>query len=161
MDKQVINLLSAVGVAGALYLGFGAFAGAQIASGPEAQVKEREQTMKSLGASMATTAKFIKGEGGSAEDVLKAAMTIVEVGKRDPAAVFPEGTGVGVGESEAKPEIWQNFGEVTKRWQALEPAGVKLAEVAPSGDKAAIGQAMQALGRTCSNCHEDFRVKKN
>ena len=161
MDKRVINLVSAVGVAGALYLGFGGFAGAQSASGPEAQVKEREQTMKTLGASMATTAKFLKGEGGTAEDVLKAATTIAEVAKRDPAVVFPEGTAVGVGDSAAKPEIWQNFAEVSKRWKAMEPAAMKLAEVAASGDKAAIGQAMQGVGRTCSNCHEDFRVKKN
>lgn len=161
MDARFVNILSAVTVAGVLFLGFGGLAGAQGASDPVAQVKDREQVMKSLGASMATVGKFLKGEGGTSEDVLKAAMTIAEASKRDPKVIFPVGTAVGVGESAAKPELWENFAEATRRWHAVEPAALRLAEVAPSGDKALIGQAMQGVGQACSNCHEDFRVKKN
>lgn len=160
MDTRVINALAAVSVAGLLFLGFGGVVGAATGGDPVAQVKQREQTMKTLGGGMGTVAKFVKGEGGSAADVQAAAAAITEMAAKDPVMVFPEGTAIGVSDSHAKPELWQNWPKAVEYWNGLKPAAARLTEAANSGDRAQIAQAMQGVSKACSTCHEDFRLKK-
>jgi cytochrome c556 len=74
--------------------------------------------------------------------------------------VFMTGTAVGVGESAAKPELWQSWSVAEERWKAVQPAAMKLGEAIKGGDRAQIAQALGATSKTCGTCHEDFRVKK-
>ncbi|WP_029010195.1 c-type cytochrome [Azospirillum halopraeferens] len=131
-----------------------------LAADPLAQVKERETLMKKLGGGMKAVGGFVKNEGPTAADVQAAAAAITEVSTVDPRTVFPEGTAIGVGDSEAKPELWQNWTTAEGYWNDLKPAAEQLTAAAGSGDRAQVARAMQAVGKVCQTCHEDFRLKK-
>lgn len=157
MNNRVVNALAAVSLSALLVAAFGGMAGA---ADPADMVKERQQTMKKLGGGMGAVAKFVKNEGGTLEDAAKGAEAVVAVAKLDAKAVFVPGTAVGVGESAAKPELWQSWSVAEERWKAVQPAAVKLGEAIKGGDRAQIAQALGATSKTCGTCHEDFRVKK-
>ncbi|MBP2293533.1 c-type cytochrome [Azospirillum rugosum] len=160
MDSRVVNALAAGSVAAFLYLGFGGLGAAATDGDPAALVKQREQTMKSMGGGLQTIAKFVKGEAGSAADVQAAVAAITEASSKDPAVVFPQGTAIGTADSDAKPELWQNWPKAVEYWNGLKPATAKLTEAANAGDRAQIAQALQGVSKACANCHEDFRQKK-
>lgn len=71
--------------------------------------------------------------------------------------VFQEGSDVG--ETEALPAIWE---QPEKFAAALETAELATAAfvrvVAAGGDNAAAGAAFRDVGKSCSGCHDDFRV---
>ncbi len=160
MDSRVVNASAAISVAALLFLGFGGTVGTAASADPTTQVKQREQTMKSMGGGLQTVAKFVKGEAGTVADVQKAVAAIVEASSKDPNMVFPQGTAIGVSDSEAKPELWQNWPKAMEYWNGLKPATARLNEAANSGDRAQIAQAMQGVSKVCGGCHEDFRQKK-
>lgn len=70
-------------------------------------------------------------------------------------ALFPEGSIVG--DSKALPAIWENWETFT----AIVDSGVVAAEAglvaAQAGDAAAYAAALQTVGRTCGQCHQQFR----
>lgn len=158
MKFRLLNAVLAAAVSGGLFL---AFTPAAPAADPAEQVKARQQHMKKLGGGMQTIGKFLKGEAGTVEDVQKAAAAIDEAAKADFAALFPQGTAAPVAESAAKPELWQNLPKAQQQWTDLKPVADKLVAAAATGEKAQIGPAMQATGKACGGCHEDFRIKKD
>lgn len=158
MIQRMHTVALAAAVSAGLFL---ALTPAAPAATPEDMVKARQQHMKKFGGGMQAIGKFLKGEGVSAEDMQKAAVQIEEAAKGDFAVLFPAGTAAPVGESAAKPELWQNLTKAKQQWADVKPAADKLLAAAMTGDKAQIGPAMQATGKACSGCHEDFRIKKN
>ena len=65
------------------------------------------------------------------------------------------------GETEATMAIWEKPEDFKKVTMAFIAESEKLAQVAGSGDKAAIGAQLGALGKNaCKACHDDFREKK-
>jgi cytochrome c556 len=75
--------------------------------------------------------------------------------------LFPEGTAKGDGpDTTAAPAIWEKWGEFEQVAAKFEQESAKLMEVADSGDMAALGQQLGALGKeACGSCHETFRIK--
>ncbi|MBP2301263.1 c-type cytochrome [Azospirillum picis] len=161
MNNRVVNVLAATSVAGLLFALFGLSSGTAGAADPAAQVKERQQTMKAMGGGLGAVAKYVKGEGATAEDASKGVAALVAASGKDPKAVFPEGTEVGVGDSAAKPELWKNWSKAQSDWGAVQPAAQKLQAALQGGDRAQVAQALAATSKTCGGCHEDFRIKKN
>ena len=49
------------------------------------------------------------------------------------------------------------FKQIAERFEA---EATKLAQVAKSGDEASVKSQIQAVGKTCSACHQDFREKR-
>lgn len=84
-----------------------------------------------------------------------AAMTTLRDNYSHIPALFPEGSIVG--DSEALPAIWENWDAFT----AIANAGLAAAEggiaAAEAGDAAAYAAALQAIGGTCGQCHQQFR----
>jgi cytochrome c556 len=133
--------------------------GAAFAADPIAQIKEREQLMKSLGDGMKAVGGFVKNEGTA--DAAKAGAKAIAKGATMPVAeVFPQGTALGVGKSHAKPALWENWGKTQEMWSALKTNADALVAATEGGDRAQVAQAMQAVGKSCGGCHEDFRLKK-
>ena len=62
-----------------------------------------------------------------------------------------------VGDSEAKPEIWQNWDDFKSKMQDLEETTAALAEASLSGDMATIMPAFKATGGSCKACHDDYK----
>lgn len=71
------------------------------------------------------------------------------------ADVFPEGSGDG---TRALPAIWADHGAFQERLLAFQAATAELLEAAEAGDAAAMQEAAGAVGRSCRDCHGDFRA---
>ena len=72
---------------------------------------------------------------------------------------FPAGTSVEDGyDTEALPTIWEKPEEFDAAIQKLLTESAAFAAVAGSGDKAAVAAQAKALGGSCGNCHDQFRV---
>ncbi len=75
---------------------------------------------------------------------------------------FPEGTGIDAGyDTEALETIWQQPAEFEAAAQKLIDESAAFAAVAAGGDKAAVAEQVKALGGSCGNCHDQFRVDKD
>jgi len=72
--------------------------------------------------------------------------------------IFPAGSGVG--ETRAKPEIWQNWAKFEAATKAFQTATKELARIAETGDMAAVGAQLNKAGETCGGCHKPFRKEK-
>ncbi|WP_207459477.1 cytochrome c [Azospirillum sp. SYSU D00513] len=129
------------------------------AADPAAQIKERQQTMKALADGMKPVAAFAKNEGPL--DAAKAgAVNLAKAAATPVAEVFPQGTAIGVGDSHTKPGLWENWGKSQELWSSMKTNADALVKATEGGDRAQVVQAMQAVGKTCGGCHEDFRQKK-
>lgn len=156
MSRISVSLFSAA----ALALGVACASLPAFAGDLDDKIEAREKTMKALGGGMKAAADYVKGEK-DLDDLKKATAGLVAAANRNAAEVFPKGTERGVGDSHAKPELWAEWTKAEDLWKSLAPAAAKLATAAEAGDKAAVGAAMQALGGSCKNCHEAYRIKKD
>jgi len=87
----------------------------------------------------------------------KNAEALATAARLDLLAGFPKGSTDE--DSEAKPEIWDNWSEFEEKFKALQMESEKLAGVAAKGDRAATLSQFQNTGKTCGGCHKKFREK--
>lgn len=127
-------------------------AGGAMAAG---EIAARQEAMKGAGGAM----KAIKAavESGKAADAVAPAEKIAAT-MHKVTALFPKGSDVG--ETDAKPEIWQDWAKFEKAAADAAAAAEKLAAVAKTDDPFATGDALKALGGTCGACHKPFRKPK-
>jgi cytochrome c556 len=115
---------------------------------PEEAVEMRQALMREDGGILRSA-----GELSGAEAV--AAMTTLRDNYDHIPELFPEGSIVG--DSEALPAIWERWEEFV----AIADSGVAAAEAgiaaAEAGDAAGYAAALQTLGGTCGQCHQQFR----
>lgn len=62
-------------------------------------------------------------------------------------------------ETDAKPDIRENWADFESKYQAFREASEKLAATAAGGEMAAIKEQFAATGKTCKGCHQDYREK--
>ena len=67
---------------------------------------------------------------------------------------------VTAGKTDAKPEVWQDWGKFEQAIADYEKAATALAGAAKGSDPAATGAAVKALGESCTGCHDSFRKPK-
>lgn len=115
---------------------------------PEEAVTMRQNLMREDGGILRTAGNLIGAEA-------VAAMTKLRDNYSHITALFPEGSIVG--ESKALPAIWENW----DAFAAIVDTGIAAAEsglaAAEAGDAAAYAAALQAIGGTCGQCHQQFR----
>ena len=68
---------------------------------------------------------------------------------------FPEGSDMG--ETKARPEIWENWDDFLTKAKANHDAASTLADIAAAGDMDAIPMAFKALSDTCGACHKLYK----
>ncbi|HLI11196.1 MAG TPA: cytochrome c [Alphaproteobacteria bacterium] len=148
--KRVV-ILGAVGVVTA-------WATAVLAADMGKVIEYRRNVMKAIGAHAADIVLILKGEVPfGASDILAHAEAINAMSKLVPALV-PPGSGPEAGDTNAKPEIWQNMDKFKADAERLQTESAKLVEVAKSGDMKAIGAQVAVLGKeACGACHKEFR----
>lgn len=146
-----IKKISAMAVAGLMTLGVVAVV-AQDAfvapATPEEAVSLRKALMKEDGGLLRSAGSLTGAEAVAAMQTLKDNYSHIP-------ALFPEGSIVG--DSEALPAIWENwdaFVAIAKTGEEAAAAGLAAAE---SGDAAGYAAALQAIGGTCGQCHQQFR----
>jgi cytochrome c556 len=72
---------------------------------------------------------------------------------------FPPGSGSGA-ETRAKPAIWTNFDDFKSKMGDLVDASRKLADVAKSGDEAAMKAQFKVTAGACKACHDKYREQE-
>ena len=117
-------------------------------SSPEEAVEMRQALMREDGGIM-------RSAGGLSGAEAVAAATTLRTNYGHIAELFPEGSIVG--DSEALPAIWENWEEFT----AIIDTGIAAADdalaAAEAGDAAGYAAALETLGGTCGQCHQQFR----
>ena len=138
------------------------FGSALMLGGAQAQDDEhilgyRQKVMKSMGASMGAIGDILKHKLPFAGHIAVHAGDISRM-----SAVIEESfeKEITEGRTDAKPDVWLDWDKFVAAAEALEAEGAKLAEVAGSGDMAAIGGQVKALGKACGDCHKPFRKPK-
>lgn len=127
------------------------------AQDPTAVIDARKAELKKAGGAVKAIGAFVKDGTGTAADVQAAAATIEAASKAFPNW-WPAGTAVGVGKSEAKPEIWTKMDDFKAKAAAFQTEASALVKVAAAGDKAAIGAQLGKTVGSCKSCHESYRA---
>ena len=75
------------------------------------------------------------------------------------APLLPEGfvNGPHKGKTDAKPAIWKNYADFSKKMKAFEEESQRLAEVAQDGEAGQIKEQFMKTAQTCKACHDDYR----
>ncbi len=129
-------------------------------SNHEGVLKYRQLVMKAVGAHMGGIGAIPKGEVSyGPKHIEEHAESIAYMAELLPDA-FRENVGTSGGETAAKQEIWGDWDNFVAKAKGLEAAAETLAEIAETGDMAAIGAGVKELGGACGACHTPFRVKK-
>ena len=162
MNKSFSNIASVV--VATVLIAFGATAVTAYALTPLEIVKHREGEMKKLGGHMKAIGGFLKKGEGTAADVARRAGEIGAIARKMPS-MFPDGTemnGAADSKYKSKPELWLDWENFEKAAALLESKSKALAVAAGGGDRAAIGEAFNEMGKKgCGGCHELFRMKVN
>ena len=61
------------------------------------------------------------------------------------------------GKTDAKPEIWKNYADFSKKMQAFETESARLAQVAQNGDAGQVKDQFMKTAQSCKTCHDDYR----
>lgn len=162
MRSKAARYLLAGAIAGAaLAVTSLATPGAQAQDDPAALIAYRQSIMKSIGGHMGAIAMAAKGEVSFTDQVAFHALAINEMSQH-LTRLFPEGSGKQAGETRALPVIWEKWDDFMAAAENLGVESAKLAEVAESGDRAAIAAQTGELGnKGCGGCHKTFREKKD
>ena len=142
--------------AGAMALGLAATVTAQDAAvdpaiaamTPEQLVEARQAAMKEDGGILRGAGALTGAEATAAADVLIKNFTNLP-------AMFPEGSIVGG--SKALPAIWENFDHFTGIFGKALQGAKDMKTAAAAGDATAYGAALEVIGGTCGECHQDYR----
>lgn len=124
----------------------------------DSRIDYRQKLMSAHGASMGAIGDILKFKlDYGAKHIAVHAKNIHEYATLIPDAFETEVT---AGATDAKPEIWQNWDDFTAKAKALQTEAGKLAQVAASGDMAAIMPQVKATGDACGGCHDVYRKPK-
>ena len=136
------------------------FASASVAfahSGATGIVKERMDSMKSIGSSMKTLGGMFAGKIGFDVKAVKNAAIVIEQHAAKIPAQFPKGSDHKP--TRALPMVWQSKAEFDKLALELGIAaktlGTKAASAKSVGD---IKLELIAVGSNCKACHKKFRA---
>jgi cytochrome c556 len=119
-------------------------------------IKQRQDIMESNGKAVGLVSKMAKGETPYDAKAAADAMKSIHGNAVKFTTLFPEGTEKGE-DTRAKPEIWKNKKDFEDWGKQLEDDAAK-AQAAAAGGLDSMKTALAALGKTCSGCHDDYRV---
>ncbi len=135
-------------------------AAAMAQTGGLAAIEARQANFKTIARTFKTINDELKGSRPSLDTLRAAAAELRAASQKIPGG-FPAGSGPETGaKTEALAAIWTNragFTEAANRHIAAVDA---LDAAVKAGDMARIRSATDAVGPTCKNCHDQFRLKK-
>ena len=115
-------------------------------------IKERMERFKENKEGM----KVIKGNLGKDTTLIAQKASEIETWANEMANFFPEGSNQAP--SEALSTIWTNFEDFKAKAVANATAASDLKTLAQSGaDESALINGFKALGKTCKDCHNDYK----
>lgn len=122
-------------------------------------VKERMDLMISIGKTMKALSAMVRSPVQFDQNGLADAAGQLSRKSERMLTLFPEGSMAPL--SEASPEIWARPAEFAAIAKALDNEARKLIDVSRNGTREDLAAQFLAIGKTCSDCHKSFRVKKH
>jgi len=123
----------------------------------DGEIKYRKSVMKSVGGHVGAIVTILKSQTGNTANLAAHTQGLVAL-SGIAGSIFPEGSDFG--ETEALPAVWEKPAKFAKAVKMFQDAATNLNTTVRSGDMAATGAAFGELGKSCKNCHENFREKK-
>jgi cytochrome c556 len=125
---------------------------------PEDQLKLRKAAYSLMNYSLGTLDAMTAGKRPfNKEEALRNADLLAQLATI-PKGFFGEGSDKG--ETRAKPEVWTNRADFDAKMDKMIQETGKLAQVAKTGDAAAIKKAVHDVDEACAACHEEYRTKR-
>lgn len=122
-------------------------------------VKERMDFMSGFGDNMKPMGAMFKGEADYDLEAVKEHAAFIADNAPKLTEFFPEGSIQD--SSEALPVIWEQWDDFQAKATALAENSAALVETANSGaEQGEVRAAFARLGKSCGNCHEVYREKK-
>lgn len=119
----------------------------------EGEIKYRQGVMGAVGGHMSAMAAILRNQVHFDQFRLHAD-AMADLADVVPH-VFPEGSGDG--KTEALPEIWEEPEDFESRLDDFVKAARGISAAAETGEMSEIGPAIDALGKSCKGCHDNYR----
>jgi cytochrome c556 len=124
---------------------------------PQVLVKQRQAAMTLQGKYFGPLFGMVQGKVPYNAEIVARNAAYLDVLTRMPWDGFDAST---AGEkSEALPVVFSEPDKFKKAAEELQAAVVKLVAESKGGNEAAIKAAIGSVGKTCSGCHDHYRVK--
>jgi cytochrome c556 len=130
---------------------------AEEAAAPADIVKYRQASMKALGGHVKALGPLASGKVRFPTHVEQHARAVLDLA-RLMKDLFPKGTGVGVGSSEAKDTIWTDEKKFAESLAEMNAAAEQLSKAAAGADSGALKAALDRTNDACGSCHKPFRA---
>lgn len=124
---------------------------------PEDTIKLRQSAMKLIGYNFGSIGAMVNDKKPYNKDEAIRNATRVDILSSQPFEFFLAGTEKG--ETKARGEIWKDEAKFKAAAEKFQAEAAKLAQVARTGDMAALKSQFGATGGSCKACHDDFREK--
>lgn len=128
------------------------------ADGEPAEIAQRHDTYEAISDAF----KVIRTElDTSSPDLTKIEAEAASINEKAQgiSELFPAGTSVDDGyDTEALATIWEKPEEFTAATQALIDASAEMQSLAAAGDLEAVKAQVGVLGKSCKDCHDNFRL---
>lgn len=115
-------------------------------------VKARMHAMMAIGQNTKILGSMAKGATGFDAAVARAAASEIAAHAAQSKKLFADRQDDP--KSEAKPVIWENYGDFTAKLDALIAASARINQVASEDELIAV---VGAIGATCKDCHQTYR----
>lgn len=126
-----------------------------------ANIETRQESLKEMGGAMKTISDQLKLESPDVDAIYAASQTI-EGHSANIADWFPNGTGPDAGvETEALASIWESPSDFEAAVTRFQNAAAGFEDIAVTRNVDDIRGGLGALGGSCKNCHDQFRLDTN
>jgi cytochrome c556 len=122
-------------------------------------IKEREHLMKENGQHAKVVVQMVKGEKPYDAKAVQAAFAQWHETAEKLPGLFPPNSKSGE-KTRASPKIWQNKKDFDEKAAAFKKA-VADNRAKAEGSLDGLKVALNAVGKACSNCHDDYRLKQH
>nr|AUN37329.1 putative c' cytochrome [uncultured bacterium] len=125
---------------------------------PEDAIKYRKSAMALIGYNFGSIGAMVNDKKPYNKDEAIRNANRVEALSDHPWEFFGPGTDKGA-ETKAKADVWKDHAKFDAAGKKMQTEAAKLAQVAKTGDVAALKTQFGATAQSCKACHDDFREK--
>jgi cytochrome c556 len=122
-----------------------------------AYLQNRQKVMQAIGGHMGAIGAIMKNQLPYQNTIAVHALSLQMTSRVIEEAFEKEIT---TGKTDAKADIWQDWDKFVAAAKTMGEESGTLARMAQSGDMAAIGAQVKAVGKACGGCHKPFRKPK-
>ena len=121
-------------------------------------LKERMDSMKSMGKAMKGLAAIVKGKAELTDEAIVRYGNALKMGATHIPEMFPEGTNQAP--SEALPKIWTEWTQFNDIANQLQKDADALT-LASGSDVRSVKMGFVKISKSCKSCHSEYRQKKS